>query len=608
MAGAWKEIIVRSLTERNKKQHHCFKDLIQSQNRLFENSSIIRLKISEQELQIFQLKQEILELQGKIASGSGGSLADTVSGEKITALEQKIYKLQEELTEQHRGKGEHALRIIGLTNEIKTKDEQLSHKEAHLLDAQNNLEAMAFESRKTHAAMAELQETSQCIKDEYQALQLAFNAIEEKLRKTQEENQQLVDRWLKAKAMDADKVNLENEHQARRRQEKMQQDLKDAAKEPVGILTRLSNIGFNGPPPHTVDIGIRPPPFACVTSIPDIPRSTTEAHDGEVLCTRFSPSGKYIVSGGSDRKARIWEVGRGSVSDFASLHGCNASIMCVRFDFQEKMVLATSNDKACRIWTFGDQRLRHCLTGHTEKVLAASFLGADSSKIISGSHDRTLKIWDLRSKFCTKTIFAMSSCNDLVTGDIAGSLIITGHFDKKIRFWDIRSDTNTNEIQLPGKVTSLDLASDMNSLLACSRDDSLKLIDLRRNQVVSTYKAEGFKIAFDWTRACFSPDIQYVMCGSHDGGVYIWNAKTDKLEKTLREHKPRLAILSSKQRHLVDLKGFSFPLIKVWRRTGCRSNAILVEALKASFSHPVIKVGEERNKEATPSCHIFKDK
>eukprot|EP00794_Sanderia_malayensis_P010971 gene10971-12133_t len=73
--------------------------------------------------------------------------------------------------------------------------------------------------------------------------------------------------------------------------------------------------------------------------------------------------------------------------------------------------------------------------------------------------------------------------------------------------------------------------------------------------------------------------------------------------------KPRLAILSSKQRHLVvDLKGFSFPLIKVWRRTGCRSNAILVEALKASFSHPVIKVGEERNKETTPSCHIFKDK
>ena len=35
----------------------------------------------------------------------------------------------------------------------------------------------------------------------------------------------------------------------------------------------------------------------------------------------------------------------------------------------------------------------------------------------------------------------------------------------------------------------------------------------------------------------FSPDIQYVMCGSHDGGVYVWNCRTEKLEKTLREHK-----------------------------------------------------------------------
>ena len=37
----------------------------------------------------------------------------------------------------------------------------------------------------------------QCIKDEYQALQMAFNSIEEKFRKTQEENQQLVSRSLR---------------------------------------------------------------------------------------------------------------------------------------------------------------------------------------------------------------------------------------------------------------------------------------------------------------------------------------------------------------------------------------------------------------------------
>lgn len=92
------------------------------------------------------------------------------------------------------------------------------------------------------------------------------------------------------------------------------------------------------------------------------------------------------------------------------------------------------------------------------KVMAAKFVG-ESQKIVTGSHDRTLKVWDLRSKACIETKFAGSSCNDLVTTDGSGSTIISGHFDKKIRFWDTRSaDSLANDIQLNGKVTSLDLS------------------------------------------------------------------------------------------------------------------------------------------------------
>lgn len=43
--------------------------------------------------------------------------------------------------------------------------------------------------------------------------------------------------------------------------------------------------------------------------------------------------------------------------------------------------------------------LQHTLTGHSGKVMAAKFLG-EPTKVITGSHDRTLKIWDLRSRMC----------------------------------------------------------------------------------------------------------------------------------------------------------------------------------------------------------------
>lgn len=60
-------------------------------------------------------------------------------------------------------------------------------------------------------------------------------------------------------------------------------------------------------------------------------------------------------------------------------------------------------------------------------------------------------------KIGIKTLFAGSSCNDLVTLD--SQSVISGHVDKKIRFWDVRADPPQSEILLQGKITSLDLSS-----------------------------------------------------------------------------------------------------------------------------------------------------
>lgn len=136
-----------------------------------------------------------------------------------------------------------------------------------------------------------------------------------------------------------------------------------------------------------------------------------------------------------------------------------------------------------------DNEKQHTLTGHSGKVMAAKFLG-EPSKVVTGSHDRTLKIWDLRSRACVETKFAGSSCNDLVTTgtDVSGTTIISGHYDKKIRFWDTRTDCSANEIVLQGKITSLDLSKDCQYLLSCVRDDTIKLLDLRMNQIIKSFR------------------------------------------------------------------------------------------------------------------------
>lgn len=98
--------------------------------------------------------------------------------------------------------------------------------------------------------------------------------------------------------------------------------------------------------------------------------------------------------------------------------------------------------------------LKTTLTGHEDKILGIKFLS--DMKLATGSHDRSIKLWDLNQQACTRTILAGSKCNDLAT--LSNQSIISAHFNKKIHFWDARTGPTQNEILLEGCVTSLDIS------------------------------------------------------------------------------------------------------------------------------------------------------
>ncbi|XP_064197221.1 autophagy-related protein 16-1-like [Anguilla rostrata] len=588
----WKKHIADQLKQRDRVQRQAFEEIIHQYNRLLEKSDLQAVWSERLQTDKFD-HQNRHDLSPAAEAGRGDALLQEMAQIRI--------RHQEELTELHKKRGELAQNVIELNNLIQLKDKEIQTNEAQILQYQRRISELEAECRGLGGSLQDLERANQTLRDEYDALQITFGALEEKLRRATEDNQELVSRWMAEKAQEANLLNAENEKDIRLREgvtvcvfvsvcfyeqysvrmfereggllhrtdvyfsdgcvpyrdddievlQVLQEDTAEATGDtspgraisrtpsrrvsrspPGGILDSLSHIfGRRRSVSLSLDAAETERSSAVCTEVclPTTALHTFDAHDGEVNAVCFSPGSRVLATGGMDRRVKLWEVVSGHCQIKGSLLGSNAGITSIEFDSAGSYLLAASNDFASRMWTVDDYRLRHTLTGHSGKVLAARFL-LDNARIVSGSYDRTLKLWDLRSKVCMKTVFAGSSCNDIVCTE---QCVMSGHFDKKVRFWDIRAESIVRELELLGRVTSLDLSHDRTQLLTCSRDDLLKIIDLRSNAVRQTFSAQGFKCGADWTRVTFSPDGSYVAAGSADGTLFVWNVLTGKLDRTL---------------------------------------------------------------------------
>lgn len=531
----WKQTIIRQLHEKNRVERDVYAEIVKHYNRLVENYSVILVRCTEQEREILSLRQENTDLQRNSVSVAGLPVND-----KVKALETEYMKVKDEILTLLRERTEMTKDVISLSRFVKERDEKLSTEEAKNRKLTKENAEFKEQIETAQERLKQLGQVNQTIHDELQAYQLAYTELEKRYKDLESMNELLrvkVTEKLESRCSEFDK---EVESHQQRMEEDMKRKLDEARNDVTSTssssflptsITTLKPIGVDGRVHRTPVLeGIR-------VVVPTRVFARWDCGDNEIHAVQFHPSGSLIATGGSDRKIHIWEINshNNQVLQSYVLTGNNSTVTAIDFDTEgANLILGCSEDFACRVWGLADQRLRHTLTGHGAKVFCAKFI--TSTLIASGSQDRTLKSWDLQNRQCVRTLFAGSKCHDLVALDASGSLI-SGHFDKKIRFWDARNDSARCELQLQAAITSLSINREKQLLLACSRDDTLKLIELRENRVIQTFNHDDFKVVSDTVKAVLSPDCAYVCAGGNDGSIFIWNVSTGKIEKVLnKEH------------------------------------------------------------------------
>jgi WD40 repeat protein len=138
------------------------------------------------------------------------------------------------------------------------------------------------------------------------------------------------------------------------------------------------------------------------------------------------------------------------------------------------------------------------LSGHTNSVRSLTFL-LEGASIVSGSRDRTLKLWDVQTggvirTFCGHTDYVYS-----VSISPSHTTIASGSEDKAIRLWDIQTGECHCVLELQEPVYCVTFSPmDPQHLVSWSGDD-IQQWDIDSCQVKSTYEGSSPAFSLDGT-------------------------------------------------------------------------------------------------------------
>lgn len=230
-----------------------------------------------------------------------------------------------------------------------------------------------------------------------------------------------------------------------------------------------------------------------------------------------------VLVGGTDGMVQVFRFDGGS---FVKKQLNRAKGTITSLDFNNSNIIASSTEHTAWLWSGIDGTVKLRFTGHKSDVTSVKFV-ADGSKFISGSRDKTLRLFDIKTKKCIEVFNCNSPCNQV---DFCKPFdVVSAHEDKTIRYWDARTPSPVSSGVLGGEVTSVSFSQNGWQLLASAMDKELVILDFRTNRIVQSFTPgwNQFKLSNNLARPAFSPDSRYVAVGSAQGYVHIWSTMND---------------------------------------------------------------------------------
>ena len=255
-------------------------------------------------------------------------------------------------------------------------------------------------------------------------------------------------------------------------------------------------------------------------------------HTDSVLSVAFSPNGKLLISGSSDKTVRLWETESGKLRRTREEH--TAPVNTVAFSVDGKRFWSgSSEDDTIRSWYPRDGGRWSSQISSAEYIrfiaIACSYKGTTVAK--ARAVDGMDCIIQYRGGDHWRIVSGHTDAVNVLTLYTDGRTLATGSADKTIEVWN-KADTDKPLHILTGHtggVTAIDFSVDAKLLASGSSDKTVRLWDLTTGQSIQAFTGHTTEIGaviFLEDKALAGIALakgNALVSGSSDGTVFIWD-------------------------------------------------------------------------------------
>ncbi|KAF2757610.1 WD40 repeat-like protein [Pseudovirgaria hyperparasitica] len=270
-----------------------------------------------------------------------------------------------------------------------------------------------------------------------------------------------------------------------------------------------------------------------VSANPDLFPTADQSLDGHTDAVyNMTLTNSYLITCSRDTTLRIWSLETRKLVH-PPLQGHTKSVLAVAACVSSGFFVSAGVDGRLIAWNLETFECRRMVdNAHTDSILS---IAASASLVVTEGKDKLVKMWE------SKRLCEMADSNDplapifTLSGHIAAvnsvamtdKVIISGAGDRGIRVWDIATKACIRTINVHSMgITRLEICPLHRYIVSSSSDNTIRISDIDTGEELQCLRGHTELVrSVCVVRKTGSTDFDTIVSGSYDGSVWVWSRR-----------------------------------------------------------------------------------